>query len=158
MVHQRQLPKCTYQSLYQAHQKPAAVSGWEVLSTESIQIYKCLDRSDRDPFLFFDERNKDVELKSCKNVSFAKKYHWTNFGYMIDHHCISTSTWCNLAQAQFDLSMSKKLRSEIVSPVLCENFTLWRNKPCEDTNVESLRCFGHWSGQCIYLGKGLPRQ
>ena len=64
--------------------------------------YHCLDRSDEDPFLLYDQRinsGRTREVESCCNATrppwMTQDYKWTSHGYMTEEHeCISQVFWC----------------------------------------------------------------
>ena len=113
--------------------------------------YHCLDRSDEDPFYNRRVKTGGKMLRSCNNATTTRPswaahgFWWTSQGYMTeDYKCISTVYWCNRDETSWMLS------PEVSSPTTCENFTLWRDKPCGGQDFT--RCFGHWSGECIPTG------
>ena len=113
--------------------------------------YHCLDRSDEDPFLLYDQRinaSGTPQVESCNNATWPPWMtggKWTPHGWMTkEHECISQVFWCK--RDLYGMVTSP----EVLSPKTCEDFSLWRDKPC--AGQDWMRCFGHWSGQCIQKG------
>ena len=115
--------------------------------------YHCLDRSDEDPFLLYDQRinaSSTLQLESCNNATrpslWPQGSWWSSYGYMTEEQeCTSVVFWCNRRSSVGMTSL------EVISPRICQDFSLWRDKSCG--GPKWIRCFGHWSGQCISTGR-----
>ena len=87
-------------------------------------------------------------MKRCNNAIKPVEYNfgaWANEGYLNDNFtCISQLFWCRY-QGIVDI---QQLGPETMSTKYCENFSLWRGKPCLPGFT---RCLGHWSGECASI-------
>ena len=114
--------------------------------------FHCLDRSDEDPFLLYDQRiNRGApELRNCTNSTrpsfWPQNWFWTSSGYLTeDYECIPAWYWWRKGRSNLTKS------TQIVNPRICGDFSVWSDKPCGPDNA--MRCFGHWSGECILKGE-----